>query len=123
MIARRWLLAPADWLDRHPRRLGPALIGPAVLFLTLVVGGALLLAVYLSFTDSAAGSFTGRFVGWRNFERALSDPEFRNALGEDWVREEPALPALPCGALQEQQVRQGPELALRHPDAPVFLDA
>lgn len=44
------------------------------------MGGALLLEVYLSSTDSTAGALSGRFVGWQNFELALSDPMFRKAV-------------------------------------------
>ena len=62
------------------RFLGPALIAPAVLFILLLVGGPLVLSVYLSFTDATAGSLTGAFVGLENFTSQWSDPNFRTAF-------------------------------------------
>jgi len=62
------------------RFLAPALIAPAVLFIAALVGGPLILAVYLSLTDATAGSLTGDFVGFRNFTSEWSDPNFQTAL-------------------------------------------
>jgi multiple sugar transport system permease protein len=42
-------------------------------YICLVVGAALLLALYLSTTDALAGSLTGRSVGLGNFSQALAD--------------------------------------------------
>ena len=65
---------------RHrPEPVG-ALIAPAAFYVGGVVAAALLLAVYLSTTDSVAGSLTGRFVGFRNFSRALGDPTTLRAM-------------------------------------------
>lgn len=50
-----------------------ALLLPAAVYIGVVVGAALLLALYLSTTDALAGSFTGRYVGLGNFSRALGD--------------------------------------------------
>ena len=47
------------------RVLAAALIAPAVLFILVLVGGPLLLAIYLSFTDATAGSLSGHWVGLR----------------------------------------------------------
>lgn len=63
-----------------PPRPPAALILPAVVYIATVVGGALLLAVHLSLTDSIAGSLSGPFVGGENFRRALGDPLVRRAL-------------------------------------------
>ncbi|HUZ82557.1 MAG TPA: sugar ABC transporter permease [Gaiellaceae bacterium] len=60
--------------------LAALLISPAVLFIGLLVGVPLGLAVYLSFTDATAGSLTGKWVGLANFRAALRDPIFRGAL-------------------------------------------
>jgi multiple sugar transport system permease protein len=68
-----------DLLEER-RFLAPALIAPAGLFILLLVGGPLLLALYLSLTDATAGSLTGEFVGFRNFLDAWDDPVFRRAL-------------------------------------------
>jgi len=56
------------------------LIGPAVLFIAVLIGGPLLLSIYLSMTDATAGQLSGHFVGLDNFRDAWSDPVFRTAL-------------------------------------------
>ncbi len=60
--------------------LATLLISPAVVLIALLVGGPLLLAGYLSFTDAQAGSITGKWIGLANFRRILHDPIFRGAL-------------------------------------------
>ncbi|MGH3994493.1 MAG: carbohydrate ABC transporter permease, partial [Pseudonocardiaceae bacterium] len=60
--------------------LAPALIAPAVIFMVLLVGGPLILSVYLSLTNATAGSLTGDFVGLDNFSEQWGDPNFRTAL-------------------------------------------
>ena len=67
------------------RVLGPALIAPAVLFIVLLVGGPLALAIYLSFTNATAGSLTGGFVGLDNFTREWSNPIFRDAIKNTFI--------------------------------------
>ena len=62
------------------RFLAPALIAPAVVFIALLVGGPLLLAVYLSLTNATAGALSGDFVGFDNFVSEWSDPNFQTAL-------------------------------------------
>jgi multiple sugar transport system permease protein len=70
------------WRDRleDQRLLATVLIAPAVVFIVLLVGGPLLLAIYLSFTNAIAGSLTGDFIGLDNFTREWSNPVFRDAL-------------------------------------------
>jgi multiple sugar transport system permease protein len=60
--------------------LATLLISPAVILIAVLVGGPLLLAGYLSFTDAQAGSITGKWIGLANFRRVLHDPIFRGAL-------------------------------------------
>src|ERR1041385_1166346 len=60
--------------------LATLLISPAVLFIGVLVGVPLALAVYLSFTDATAGSLTGRWVGLANYRSALHDQVFRDAI-------------------------------------------
>jgi multiple sugar transport system permease protein len=60
--------------------LATFLISPAVILIAALVGGPLVLAAYLSFTDAQAGSLSGRWVGLANFRRAIHDPIFRGAL-------------------------------------------
>jgi multiple sugar transport system permease protein len=62
------------------RFLAPALIAPAVIFILALVGGPLVLAIYLSMTDATAGSLGGHWVGFHNFSAVWSDPNFRKAL-------------------------------------------
>jgi multiple sugar transport system permease protein len=62
------------------RFLAPLLIGPAVLFVLLLVAGPLTLAIYLSMTDAIAGQLSGEFVGFDNFVNAWDDPNFVRAL-------------------------------------------
>jgi multiple sugar transport system permease protein len=62
------------------RYLAAALIAPAVVFILLLVGVPLVLAVYLSLTDATAGSLSGTFVGLDNFTSQWEDENFRRAL-------------------------------------------
>jgi multiple sugar transport system permease protein len=72
---RRW----GDLLEER-RFLAPALIGPAVLFIVLLVGVPLGLAVYLSLTNATSGSLSGTWVGLQNFVDAWDSSNFRSAL-------------------------------------------
>jgi len=67
------------------RFLGPALIAPAVLFILLLVGLPLLLAVWLSFTDATSGSLHGNWVGLQNFSREWHNEIFRRALWNTFI--------------------------------------
>src|SRR5436309_14538873 len=60
--------------------LATLLISPAVLFIGLLVGGPIALAMYLSFTDAPAGSLSGKWLGLGNYRAALHDQIFRGAL-------------------------------------------
>jgi multiple sugar transport system permease protein len=62
------------------RFLAPVLIAPAVLYIALLVGAPLGLAIYLSFTDATAGSLSGEFVGFRNYTEEWGSANFRRAL-------------------------------------------
>jgi multiple sugar transport system permease protein len=65
--------------------LATLLISPAVLFIGVLVGVPLGLAIYLSLTDATAGSLTGPWVGLRNFRQAVDNPVFRSALWHTFV--------------------------------------
>ena len=73
---------PRSWSNvlEERRFLAWALIGPAVLFIALLVGVPLVLALYLSLTDATAGELSGSFVGIDNFRSAWDDPNFVTAL-------------------------------------------
>jgi multiple sugar transport system permease protein len=62
------------------RLLGGLMIAPAIIFIAVLVGGPLLLAIYVSFTDASAGALSGDFVGLDNFARALRSTIFRRAM-------------------------------------------
>jgi multiple sugar transport system permease protein len=68
-----------DLLEER-RYLAPALIGPAVVFMLLVVGVPFGWAIYLSLTDATGGSLGGAFVGFDNFTHVWNDPNFQTAL-------------------------------------------
>jgi len=62
------------------RFLATVLIAPAVVFIVVLVGGPLLLAMYLSLTDAVGGTLGGEWVGFDNFTDVWRDPNFRRAL-------------------------------------------
>jgi multiple sugar transport system permease protein len=73
-------------LFEERRFLAPALIAPAVLFIALLVGGPLILAIYLSLTDATAGSlFSGNWIGFDNFLDVWQNPNFRKALQNTFI--------------------------------------
>jgi len=67
---------------RHP--VGVALVAPYMIFLGLIYGYPILLAIYMSFHDyffAAPGAVVDRpFVGLANYSTALADPAFRRSL-------------------------------------------
>ena len=73
--ARRW----SNLLERQGF-LASILISPAVLFIGALVGGPLVLAIYLSFTDATAGQLSGKYVGLANFRDELHSQIFRDAI-------------------------------------------
>ena len=62
------------------RFLATVLIAPAVVFIIVLVGGPLLLAMYLSLTDAVGWTLGGEWVGFDNFADVWRDPNFRRAL-------------------------------------------
>jgi multiple sugar transport system permease protein len=71
-------------LDR-PAWLGPLMIGPAVLYIVLVVGVPFVLALYYSVSDISMGSRTLGFVGLRNFASVIATPKFQTSLKNTFV--------------------------------------
>jgi multiple sugar transport system permease protein len=86
-VARARGRVALSWRDRLENRrfLATTLIAPAVLFIVLLVGGPLFLAIYLSLTNAVAGSLTGDFVGFENYTREWSNPIFRDALKNTFI--------------------------------------
>ena len=72
------------FLDR-PEWLGPLMIGPAVIFIVLVVGIPFLLALYYSVSDISMGDRTMRFVGLRNFIAVAGTSNFQTAIWNTFV--------------------------------------
>ena len=71
---RRW----TDVFERQ-RFLASLLISPAVVFVLLLVGGPLALAIWLSFTNATTG-LHGKWVGLQNFRDEWSNPSFQHAV-------------------------------------------
>jgi multiple sugar transport system permease protein len=72
-------------LADRPGWLGALMIGPAVLYIVLVVGMPFVLALYYSVSDITAGSRTLNFVGLRNFTDIVGTGQFRTALRNTFV--------------------------------------
>ncbi len=65
--------------------LGPLMIGPAVLYVVLVVGVAFFLALYYSFSNITVGSRSLEFVGLRNFASVVGTTKFQTALWNTFI--------------------------------------
>lgn len=76
---------PAETLSRRDLRLGKILLAPALTYIFLLVAIPFLLAVFLSLTNSSAGSLDFSFVGLQNFRAVVSSPVFRRALWNTFV--------------------------------------
>jgi len=72
-------------LSRRDVRLGEILLAPALAYIFLLVAVPFLLAVFLSLTNSSAGSLQFSFVGLQNFRAVLGSPVFRRALWNTFV--------------------------------------
>jgi multiple sugar transport system permease protein len=75
------------WTNVFERQgvLASVLISPAVIFVLALVGGPLILAIGLSFTDSTAGELHGNWVGTENFRREWSNQSFQHAVWHTFV--------------------------------------
>ena len=62
------------------RWLGPLLIGPAVIYIFLLVGVPFFMALYYSVSNTTSGGGTMGFVGLRNFSGVIGTPKFQTAL-------------------------------------------
>ena len=65
--------------------LGPALLMPAVLYLILVVGYPLVLAIMYAFSDVTVGSSKFNFVGLKTFDQAIHDPAFPTVIANTFI--------------------------------------
>src|SRR6266550_3815662 len=83
-------LAPAsqkavETLSRRDRRLGKLLLAPALAYIFLLVALPFLLALFLSLTNSSAGSLDFSFVGLQNFRNVVVNPVFQRSLRNTFV--------------------------------------
>ncbi len=78
-------LHAGETIRRSDRRLGIVMLAPALLYIALLVAVPFLLALFLSLTNSSAGSLEFSFVGLQNFENVIASPVFRRALRNTFV--------------------------------------
>ena len=69
----------------EPRWLGPLMIGPAVLYIALVVGVPFFLALYYSLSDISMGSRSLGFVGLKNFASVAGTTKFQASLKNTFI--------------------------------------
>jgi multiple sugar transport system permease protein len=68
-----------------PRWLGPLFIGPAVLYIALLVGLPFVMALYYSVSNTTTGGQTLGYVGLKNFAGVIGTPKFQTALKNTFV--------------------------------------
>jgi multiple sugar transport system permease protein len=76
---------PRESIRRADRILGVLMLAPAVVYIVVLVAVPFLLAVFLSLTNSSAGSLEFSFVGLQNFENVVGNAVFRRALRNTFV--------------------------------------
>jgi multiple sugar transport system permease protein len=84
-VAAAPLLHTGQTIRRADRRLGVVMLAPAVLYIALLVAAPFLLALFLSLTNSSAGSLDFSFVGLQNFKNVIASPVFQRALRNTFV--------------------------------------
>jgi len=67
------------------RWLGPFLIGPAILYIVLLIGIPFFMALYYSVSNTTTGGGTLGFVGLRNFSNIIDTPKFQTALKNTFI--------------------------------------
>jgi multiple sugar transport system permease protein len=72
-------------LPRRDRALGAVLLTPALAYIALFVTLPFLLALFLSLTNSSAGSLQFSFVGLQNFAAVVGNPVFQRALRNTFI--------------------------------------
>jgi multiple sugar transport system permease protein len=78
---------PRPWsvlIDR-PEWLSWLMIGPAVLYIVLIVGVPFVLALYYSMSDITVGGRTLGFVGLKHFVEVVQTPKFQTALKNTFI--------------------------------------
>jgi multiple sugar transport system permease protein len=72
-------------LSRLDRTLGAVMLAPALIYIAALVGLPFLLAVFLSLTNSSAGSLDFSFVGFQNFASVIRNPVFQRSLKNTFI--------------------------------------
>lgn len=67
-------------LTDNDRVLGALMLAPAVIFILLLVGLPLLIAIAFSLSDVTVGDTSLDFVGLENFRRVIRTPQFQRAV-------------------------------------------
>jgi multiple sugar transport system permease protein len=75
----------AEMLSRRDRRLGKLLLAPALAYIFVLVALPFLLALFLSLTNSSAGSLDFSFVGLQNFKSVVGNAVFLRALRNTFI--------------------------------------
>jgi multiple sugar transport system permease protein len=78
-------LGAGDTIRRSDRRLGILMLAPTLVYIALLVAVPFLLAVFLSLTNSSAGSLEFSFVGLQNFRNVIANPVFQRSLRNTFV--------------------------------------
>jgi multiple sugar transport system permease protein len=74
----RFILDREEWL-------GPLMIGPAVLYIILIVGLPFFLALYYSVSNITMGNRTLEFVGLKNFVSVIGTAKFQTSLKNTFI--------------------------------------
>jgi multiple sugar transport system permease protein len=77
--------APREGLRRADRILGVFMLAPALTYIALLVAVPFLLALFLSLTNSSAGSLEFSFVGLQNFKNVVGNAVFQRALKNTFI--------------------------------------
>ena len=72
-------------IRRADRILGVLMLAPALVYIAVLVAIPFLLAVFLSLTNSSAGSLQFDFVGLKNFQNVIASPVFQRSLRNTFV--------------------------------------
>jgi multiple sugar transport system permease protein len=75
----------AEVLSWRDRRLGKLLLAPALAYIFVLVALPFLLALFLSLTNSSAGSLDFSFVGLQNFKSVVGNAVFLRALRNTFI--------------------------------------
>jgi multiple sugar transport system permease protein len=72
-------------LRQRDTRLAMGMVLPAILYIVLLLGIPIVLAVVYSLNDVTTGSPAMRFIGLRNFQGLLATPDFARAIGNTFL--------------------------------------